>query len=100
MKYGYFDDKNREYVILIRVLHGHGSITLATKISSRLFQILRGDILFIKMLNSAVLHGTGITMCPWIAEANISILRMVRISGHRDGSPAKLNWIAMNAVMG
>jgi len=35
MKYGYFDDKNREYVINNHALRGPGLITLGTKIFFR-----------------------------------------------------------------
>ncbi len=53
MKYGYFDDKKREYVITNPALHGLGLITLGVKIFSHSYRILPGDIPFIKMPNSA-----------------------------------------------
>ena len=99
MKYGYFDDKNREYVINNPRTPWPWINYLGNEDFFSLISNSAGGYTFYKDAKFRRITGTGTTMCQWTAVAGISILMMEGISGLRDGSPARLNLTAMNAAM-
>ena len=87
MKYGYFDDANREYVI-----------TSAAMISSHSYRIPAADTAFIKMPSFCALQDTATMIFHTTQMANITISKTAIRYGIPAGSRHRPIWILMPAT--
>lgn len=87
MKYGHFDDKNREYVITTPETPYPWINYLGTEDFFSLISNTAGGYAFTRMPNSGASPVTGTTMFPPMPGDAISISVTGKASGHRDGNP-------------
>ena len=85
MKFGHFDDANREYVIETPRTLIHGLTILVPRDFSRSFLTLPEVTAFIKTHAFAVLHVTATTMCQSIWADVIFTSMTTALSGIRAG---------------
>ncbi len=97
MKYGYFDDEAKEYVITTSQTPWPWINYLGNEDFFSLISNTAGGILFIRMPNSDVLHDIDIIMCQWTVAAVTFISTMAILFGHPVGSHVKHRWIATSA---